>query len=306
MDLRTEAVRLKLDLLAVEIGNAFDADGVPYAVIKGPSTSLWLYDPPRMYRDVDLLVPRSMVTQATAALVSRGLCSALGRPGEEAPHSLLLRSTEGYEIDVHFTMPTLPPHGDRVWEAFATHLETMDVGVGSIRVLDTPARCVVLALHALNNGPFQNQSLEDLSRAWAQEPEAVWGDARALADRIGAVDLFLAGLSLVDPQAAVPSARANLYLLGAPPAAFGLQRFEKLSPREFSVMIFRELFPSREFMRYANPGIRPGMLPLMGAHLRRWARLARQLPRAVALLRQAHRTVEPTQIMHNRGADIQR
>jgi hypothetical protein len=296
MDLRTEAIRLKLDALALSLSAAFTADAIPHVLIKGPSTSLWLYHPPRIYRDVDLLIPFSAIPRATSSLISRGLCTAMGRPGEEAPHSLLLRSVEGYEVDIHFTMPTVPARDDHVWEALREHHGVLDLGLGAIPVLDLPGRCVVLALHALNNGPYDNQSLHDLRLARQQASPAVWDAARGLAERMDALDLFSAGVSLAGGPADTSSPRAKLYLLGAPPAAFGIQRFNNIQLREFPMAFLREIFPSREFMQYANPELSGSWWGLLAAHVVRWARLARQLPRALAMLRRARGGRESSQM----------
>ena len=40
---------------------------MPHVILKGPSTARWLYDPPRAYRDVDVLVPPAFVQQAADA-----------------------------------------------------------------------------------------------------------------------------------------------------------------------------------------------------------------------------------------------
>ena len=63
-DLRVIAHQIRLDLLAVAASAALAADGVPNALLKGPTTARWLYDPPRPYRDVDLLVPCSQLDRA--------------------------------------------------------------------------------------------------------------------------------------------------------------------------------------------------------------------------------------------------
>jgi hypothetical protein len=193
MDLPGEVLRLRLDLLAVEVTQCLRSAGVPHVVLKGPSTSLWLYDPPRGYQDVDVLVPRSALSRAQEALAVSGVAApGAGVVGEEAPHSLLLRSTEGYEVDVHVSLPTVPPSGDDIWNALAHHVEDLDLGVGRVPTLDTAGRCLVLALHALNNGPDSGQPIEDLARAQAACPGSVWDEAGALARWIGAEDLFRA------------------------------------------------------------------------------------------------------------------
>src|ERR1700749_375013 len=113
MDLVREANRLRLDLLSVQACDALAVAGIPHVLLKGPSTALWLYDPPRSYNDVDLMVPLSRVIEAAHALEAAGVASAsAGRVGEEAEHSYLLISPEGFEVDVHISLPTVHPDGD--------------------------------------------------------------------------------------------------------------------------------------------------------------------------------------------------
>ena len=280
MDLRAEALRLTLDALAVEVSAVLADAAVPHVLLKGPSTALWLYDPPRTYRDVDLLIPLSALPRARSALSAARLAGpAGGRVGEEAPHSLLLRSTSGYEIDVHLSLPTVPLDGDRVWRVLADHVEPLDLVVGSVPVLDEAGRCLVLALHALNNGPNSAQPLEDLVRARAQCPPSAWAEAAGLAERIGAADLFAGALAMVD-GAGPMSARARLYAAGAPSAAFGLQRLASARARDLPRMLWREIVPSRGFMYYDDPHLEHTRRALAVAHLRRWRRLLADLPLA--------------------------
>lgn len=287
MDLHAEAQRLTLDVLAVRISAALSAAGVPHALLKGPSTALWLYDPPRTYRDVDMLVPASAAERVQRVLRDANLAfRAAGRVGEEAPHSLMLRSPDGWEVDIHVSLPTVPPHGDDAWLALADHVEPLDLGVGIVPALDVPGRCLVTALHALNNtGEQLRQPLEDLMRARATADAPAWEVAALIADRLRVGDLMGAALGLVEPDRGCPSsARARLYANQAPSSAFGLSRLAMLPRRQLPGALWRELFPSPGFMRFANPNAKDSTVGLVRAYLDRLLLIARELPSAIRAL----------------------
>ncbi|MDT4913456.1 MAG: hypothetical protein QOC66_2584 [Pseudonocardiales bacterium] len=287
MDLLRETQRLRLDLLAVEVSRQLERSGIPHALLKGPSTANWLYDPPRVYNDVDVLVPLSRVTAAAAALTTAGIAAASGGGvGEEASHSLLMISSGGFEIDVHISLPALPTAGDRVWKTLASHLEPLDLGVGTVPALDTPGRCLVLALHALNRAAHP-QAGEDLRRALVAAGDESWARATDLAASLGAADLFDAGLSTVADSDRPMSRRAYLYASGAPSAALGLQRLREARRRELPRLILREVVPTRGFMVKAYPGTAGRRFGLLRAHLLRWKGLVKALPGAVRAVRAA-------------------
>jgi hypothetical protein len=290
MELIPETVRLRLDLLAVQISERLKLAGVPHALLKGPSTATWLYDPPRGYRDIDMLVPASRIDDAVELLQTSGIATArAGRLGEEAQHSLLMHSPSGLEVDLHVSLPTVAPHGDRVWNILASHVEPLDVGVGTVPALDEPARCVVLALHALGTGA--GQPIEDLRRAVRVADRDAWRAASELADRLDVADLLEAGLQMVNPADDAPamSPRAYLYANRAPGEALGLQRLADAPRRDLPRLLWRELVPTRGFMNRAYPESASGLFGLIRAHLRRWRRIALRLPAVVSSWRAARR-----------------
>lgn len=278
MQLSREVERLRLDLLAIDLSTALAAAGIPHAVIKGPSTALWLYDPPRGYRDVDLLVPMSQVQSASDALSRAHLASSRsGRVSELAPHSLLLHSTEGYEVDLHLSLPLVPAgDGDGVWNALAPHIVPLHLDVGTLPSLDEAGRCVVVALHALSSPP-EGQAAEDLGRAVGAVDEATWNDARLLADQLLVRDLFEASLARATGAEVLLSDRARLYISGASGAPLGVQRLAEARRRDLPRLLWHELLPSQGFMEYAT--VTPGLsgFPLVRAHFRRWRRILVEL-----------------------------
>ncbi len=286
MDVEVEAERLRLDVLAVQLSESLTRSGVPHVLLKGPSTATWLYDPPRRYQDVDLLVPLSQVERAADVLALAGLAtSRSGELGEEAPHSWLLHSREGFEVDLHISLPAMPADGDRLWRALEPHHQLLTLDVGDVPALDEVGRCLVLSLHCLMT-PI-GKPLEDLRRAHRAVDGETWAEVDALADDLGVRDLVLAGLSRIGDATPALSRRARLHLGDAPEAAFGLERLARARRRDLPQLVWQELIPSRGFMAH---DLRLSDLrgrALAAAHLRRWRRLARQLPAAVRAFRSA-------------------
>lgn len=277
MDVAREAQLLRLDMLAVRVSRTLTAAGVPHALIKGHTTAAWLYDPPRPYLDVDLLVPRSRARAAERAL--RGQLHRVGGGiGEEAPHSLALAAPGNYEVDLHVSLPLVPPRGDAVWTALAGHVAPHDLAVGTVPALDPAGRCLVLTLVALANAG-SGREREDLARARRVAGAPAWAAATGLAARLGVGDLFAAGLSLVEPGGPPATPRAALYLSGPSPAALGLQRLRDARARDLPRLLARELYPSRGFVALAHPETAGHPLRAGRARVRRLARIAGQVSR---------------------------
>src|SRR5579875_664152 len=293
MDLGTSARLIQLDALLVSASTALRRAGVPHLLLKGPSTARWLYDPPRAYRDVDLLVPASRIEQAADVLVAAGVARRTSGLGEEAAHSLVMVSPHGLELDLHVSLGGLPPRygsgsGDALWDVLAEHVEPLTVDGVDVPSLDLPGRCVVVALHAAGSGSDAEQVHEDLRRALQAVDAAGWARARALARELHAEAEFDAGRGGDDPAADRPVA-AYLNRSGAPAAAHGLHRVASAPARRRPGMLWHELVPSRAFMQRLEPGPPVGGRALAGRYVRRWVGLARQLPGAVTALRDARR-----------------
>jgi hypothetical protein len=290
VDLAAEAERLRLDVLTVDVCRRLDVAGVPNVVLKGPSSALWLYEPPRRYVDVDVLVPLSRVDDAAGALTNAGIATrSAGAVGEEASHSLLMVSPSGYEVDLHVSLPMVPTVGDRAWEVLRTHIEPMDIGVGTVPVLDEAGRCLVLTLHAVSSGEMSSRTTEDLRRALAAASADSWRAARELADAIEVGDFFEAGLVLAGQgDVSALSDRAYLSIVGAPSAAFALRRLAGLPLAARPRALLREIFPSRGFMQRMYPDAQTPTR-LARAHLDRWQTITRQLPHAWRTEREVRR-----------------
>jgi hypothetical protein len=277
VDLGTEAQRLRLDALAVALSRDLGSAGVPHALIKGPTTATWLYPEGRPYRDVDLLVPMSHLPDAVAAIAThaRPLAAAF----EECPHSQVLVSTEGFEVDLHASPPGTTARDDRWWELLSPGVVTWEMDVGSVPALRPAARCLVVALHWLESGPADERATADLRRALAR-PDAPWREAGEIADAAGVRDLFDAAVT-----GTAEHGLASLHLRQAPPAAFALQRFADARARDRIPLLWREILPSRGFMARHDPRSSTGRAALARAHVRRWLGVARQLPSATRAYR---------------------
>lgn len=287
MDLPLRAQQLRLDVLARDVSKVLESAGVAHVLLKGPSTANWLYDPPRLYRDVDVLVPADQLDEAIAAVTNSGLASlGGGRLGEECEHSLVMISRDGCELDLHVTLPMLSHDGDPdaqdIWNLLSQHVELMNLpGVGSVPVLDVPGRCMVLALHALMSGYQNEQVREDLRRARAVGADA-WQEAADIAEALGIRALFADGIAVVEHGREPMSVVGFLKQVDAPGSAFVLQRLTEASGRDRLELLWREAFPSRGFMQRAYPGLLP-----VWSYLKRWNRVVRELARSIKALRDA-------------------
>lgn len=291
MDLHAEVNRLRLDLLAVRTAAVLTDAGIPHILIKGPSTAHWLYDPPRPYADVDLLVPYSAGRRAGNLLAAKGIAEPKGTAFDEgAGHSWELVAPDGSEIDLHVTLPGLVPRDDRLFEVLSAHVEPMDLGVGQVPVLDEAGRCLVVALHAVQ-AHFREQPVVDLRRARQQVGAPAWNAALALATELDVADLYRAGLAVVEDVDldGVDSPYARLMGMDAPGPAYGVHRLLALPPRRWPGYLWRELFPTRAFMISYYPQYMAGKFGLFGAYLRRYRDLVVQTPDVVRALRRARR-----------------
>ncbi|HVA59078.1 MAG TPA: nucleotidyltransferase family protein [Mycobacteriales bacterium] len=272
------ARNIRLDNLAVRVSQSLTAEGVRHVLIKGPTTATWLYEPARPYRDVDMLIAWSDARAAVRRLRRLGLRTADGWY-EGAAHSRVLLTPEGWEVDLHRALPGTAPgdtgRGELTWRVLADHIVPFALNGHIVSALDLPARCVVLALHALA-APVGAQERQDLVRALAKAGPATWREAEQIAEELGLRAELLAAVARErgEPGPRLPAAA---YLRRRARPAGTLRRLLDADRGQLPKLIFRRLLPSPGYMRYAfGPPVGRGWL--MRAHLRRWRRLARQLP----------------------------
>ena len=287
--LGVQAHNLRVDQVALRASGCLTDAAIPHALIKGPTTSLWLYDPPRAYADVDLLVPQSRLLDAVEALRSAGIADgrAVGS-WQEVSHSVELRDALGFEIDLHRSLPSLPGVGDAVWTALAPHLVDFDLGAGRLPAFDEVGRCLTIAFHALSGGGDLSRRWDDLRLAYARADVVAWAEARTLAASLGAEDLFDAALTRVDVEPAEPlTRRARLAMADADAEVIALDRLATTPWRQVPASVLRELWPTTEFIRTSYPELSTRRAGVARARLVRWGRLVRMLPGALKALRSA-------------------
>ena len=295
VNLHLAAQQIRLDQFALAVSKVLADAEIPHALIKGPTTANWLYDPPRAYSDVDMLVPRSRVDDSVTALGRAGVAHPSGgRLGEEAAHCLMMASPAGIELDLHAALPlmSLPRSDtdDTVWDTLAGHVVDFDIDGVPVPALDVPARCLVLALHSVSGGLDRDRVKEDLRRARRVATGQHWQEAEVLAERLGVIQTMHLGLSRVEEQWRVDLAPLGArLLLSDDSAAFQIQSLRKVPFRRLPKAIWHEAFPSRGFMRRAYPDAEYVKCGLLRAHMRRLLSLGTRLPRAVIVLYRARR-----------------
>jgi hypothetical protein len=267
---------MRLDRLAVKASRSLTHAGVPHALIKGVTTARWLYDPPRAYRDVDLLVPRSRIKDAIRALKRDGVAEPkAGRLGEEASHSQVLISSEGYELDMHVTLPTLATptrtEGDRLWAVLEPHVQPFDLDGEQIPALDLPARFVVLVMHWVASSHDVVRVVMDKDLALGRLTPAEFLEAHQLAQQLGVGYAFRPAVSAVAVDEHAP-AEMTLRLKGGSPAEIRLKAILAQPVSRWPKQVLMEIFPSPTMLSRQNPG--QNSLPLL--YLRRWRWLVRE------------------------------
>lgn len=278
---------MRLDQLAVTVSQVLTTLDIPHVLLKGPTTARWLYDPPRSYSDVDLLVPGRALSAAVSALESAGIARrTAGRPGEASSHAQQMRTPAGAEVDLHFGLPMMRAlhDRDRCWEVLRPHLSSIEIDGVEVPALDEVARCVVLSLHALSS-LGRGQAGEDLARAWKRVDAETWASAHLLSERLGVSDLYEGGLSLIDERLIAQRSHEVRVWLSDTPHALQLQRWLHAPSRRRWQLLAREVVPSPSFMRHHDSAAGAGQFQLALAYVRRWARLLRSLPRALVTVR---------------------
>ena len=300
---RAAVVGLAVDRATAEAVVALRDAGVPSIVLKGPSFDAWLYDPgePRLYGDIDLLIPARDEQRAGPALEALGYRRRSERePEAVAEHATVwVRPADRMHVDLHRTLGGVEATGVDPWEVLAVGTESMQVGGMEVEILSEPARALHVALHAALPGPNSRKTLFDLSRALERLPAATWRAAAELAARLRAEGAFEGGLrrlpagaELADTLDLSPgrSVEAALLAGSAPYSAWTLDRLSKARGIRAKLrIVVPRLFPKPEFMRVWYPLARRGPAGLALAYLRRFAWLFTAAPRALAAWLRARR-----------------
>jgi hypothetical protein len=288
---------LAIDAGAVEAVTALCAADVPSILLKGRSFAHWLYEPsePRIYTDIDLLVPHQATRKAGRVLRALGYqprsplwaplheekgLSRIERLLRAEPARVWVRAIDGMNLDLHRTLIGVTSEADP-WELLSVETESMDFAGTELTVLSQAGRALHVALHAVEHGVEQDKPLIDLDRALQRVPDETWRDAADLAARLGATEAFVGGLRTL-PAGAELAARLGL-TSGAHAqevilvdsrlySSSAIQRVAEIPGLGGKARaLARRVFPKPGFMRVRYPIAGGGALGLGLAYLRRLA-----------------------------------
>lgn len=230
---RSALVRvLHLEQALVAMVEQLSAEDIEVRVLKGPAVAKLDYQRPelRSFIDVDILVHPARIDRAVRYLVSSGFQRTLAEPrtgfDRQFDKGVTLRSTSGYELDLHRTF-VLGPWGMRVaiedlWDG-GTGFE---IGRRRMRALSGINRFLHACYHAaLGNWPLRLGSLRDVAEMLPtaeREHHAVlqrasdWGVeaivASAIHDTTRLLGLDVAGDLVAWAKRYVPTARDEAWL----------------------------------------------------------------------------------------------
>jgi hypothetical protein len=287
-------------LFAARASYLLAAVDVDHVTLKGPSHIVRLgLRPDRVSVDIDVLVNRADLPRAVAVLTMAGFTPRFDgtAPGEVAEHSVVLRSPSGPEVDLHTTYPGLDLELPGAWDILRSRIEPVELAHKAVPALETAGCALIAALGAARDGPG-SRAAHELAGLVASVPRAQWEDTAGLARELGAGGPLRAALELTEEGAALatalrlpePDAEWRLRSRGAPAPALRLEQVLRTHGRARWHLLAREVLPTRAFMTIDYPKAAHGLLPLAIAHLRRWGRLARAMPRNVAAVRRAQKS----------------
>jgi hypothetical protein len=259
----------KVDRITAEISTALSERSIPSILVKGPAIATWLYsgEAPRLYGDTDLFLRKSDWEKAFKLMEGLGFEDDLGpldhprmESGEGFPW---FRNADGAAVDLHYTLFGIGVPPEDVWIALSETAVGENVGGIEITMPSRPARLVHIALHAIQHeGGAWEKPMKDLELAIAKVPVETWTEARELAERLNAAETFAAGLRLTPAgrelattigATQAPTVQTALRLENVPLSEGFQELREAPGIRSKLALVFRELFPTREFMRWWSP-----------------------------------------------------
>jgi hypothetical protein len=290
-----------VDAAAAEVIRKLAAGNIDCLLLRGPVIARRLYDRDelRPYIDADLLVPPHQFSKAGDVLSSIGY-SPLASDSDLGLHRPVHArewSRGTMSVDLHQRVAGCSAPDDVTWKVFAAHSELLDVAGAPARVPTPGALAVIVALHAAHNGPRMPKPLADLSRALERFDDATWEEAERIAERVGALPAFAAGLRLVPAGAArAPRVDATVDVAlrssGAPPLSLGLDWLLRTPGiRQKAALIKHVVLPPSGALRTWRPLARRGRAGLIAAYVSQPFWLMRHtIPslRAVLRARQQH------------------
>ncbi|HTL28074.1 MAG TPA: nucleotidyltransferase family protein [Tepidisphaeraceae bacterium] len=298
---RRAAQTLLVDSVTAEVLAAFAHNDIDCILLRGPGVARRLYDATelRSYIDADLLVSPRQISKAADTLASIGF-KPLANEGDLDLH----RPIHAHEwqrgivsVDLHQRVAGCTMPDDVTWKIFSEHSESITIAGSSAKIPSRSALALIVALHAAHNGPRMPKPLADLERALDRFDDETWHEAAQLAENVGALPAFAAGLRLLPAGAARapevdPTVDVALRSSGAPPLSLGLDwlmRTNSLS--EKAALVKHVVLPPPGALRTWRPLARRGRAGLIAAYVSQPLWLLRHaIPslRAVIRARQQH------------------
>jgi hypothetical protein len=307
-----EAARTsRLDAALVEVLDACAVMGVDPLVLKGVVLARTLYrsEESRGYFDVDLLVAEEDLPTVGQVLVGMGYRNISELQGVDDVAGILnaqmwarlVPEFGNLSVDLHWQLYGCEAPPQVVWDVLSSRHTLIEVAGRRVRTLDRPGLALHLALHTAQHGPDDLKAVGDLSRGIERWPPEIWAQAAKLANELGAVEAFAAGLRLVPGGEVVarrlglPAADDLLWQIAnrgeRPRGTFHVQAFaEARGLRERLGLLRRSLVPARAWIVWGNPKAgtsRVRLVAAYAAHILRapaWAvrawRFRRRSPRA--------------------------
>jgi hypothetical protein len=291
-------IRLGLDHALAEVAGALARADVEPLLLKGPAFARWLYDDPRDrgYGDIDLLIAPAEHERAQATLVELGFTPYWDqvRPHLRGHHHDGWRrdGLVRISVELHRALFLLGAPPEQVWERFSADAIWIEVTGTRLRTTGPRVSTLIVALHAAQHGAEDSRHMEDLRRAIERVEFDTWRAAASLAQELGATQEFAAGVRL-DPgggerladQLGLPVGQPRLLRLifsPLPDSALGVERLlHTRGLRARFELIYRELVPTRVFMRKVYPWARRGRTALIAAYLARPFLVVAKFPRAI-------------------------
>ena len=175
------------------VGGAFEEEGIPWVVIKGPVLAERIHGSVELrgYTDLDVVVPPTRLADAVAALEGRGAVT-LDRNWEllhgTVKGELHVRMPAGITLDLHWHLL----NSRRLRDEFTIDLRgifdrvrSVHVGERLVPTMSSADSIVYVALHAMLSGGHRLVWLKDLERLLVRE-DWVTDDVQIIAESWGA------------------------------------------------------------------------------------------------------------------------
>jgi hypothetical protein len=259
--IRAAVLRRELPALGAALGDP--------VLVKGPALGERYYADPQLrpFADLDLLVPRERLAEATRAAIGLGyrvreeFRPEFGTLHGHDVHLVKQVGSRDADVEVHWRIGD-----DRLGEALdhgelMAGAERISVGGASVAVPGTPHQLLVVALHLLSDRSKRLVWVRDVELVALAADEAEWERAFELADRLGllwvlhrALDYAAAHLGLSRPRprpAGDPPAWGPLRAVEDLDmrASTHVGRLAALSWRERQAYLWAVLIPTREGLR---------------------------------------------------------